>query len=393
MFDKIKLVEDELIEVRRALHRIPEIGDSLPKTKKFVCDYLDKTGVSYRCCDNCDAVIAEIEGVSEGKTIAFRGDMDALNIIEETNVPFRSEHEGRMHGCGHDAHTAILLIVAKILYENRDSFSGKVRLLFQTGEETGSGAKKLIECGGAEGLDAVFALHVGNLAGDELSCGDFAILPGYVSSGKMKFTIEIKGIGTHSAFPEKGIDPIIVAARILIGFDEVIKAVRETGAAAVLSVGSVHAGEDHNTIPETAILKGSLRAQDPDLRDYLAKKVEEISVQAASQVGATCNLDIKRGSDPVCNDEKMAKFASEAVASVSGESHVFTSLPRPLMASDDFANYAKRIPSVYFMLHTNNPQKGINEPNHSPRFDIDESVLIKGVSAYVAIAMSFGDLN
>ena len=382
-------IQKELIALRRALHAIPETGDALPRTKQFVCDYLEDIGISYRCCDNCDGVIAQIRGAEDGKTVAFRADMDALNVQEETDVPFRSEIPGKMHGCGHDAHTAILLMTAKLLFNLRDRLCGNVRFIFQTGEETGSGAKKMIAAGGVEGVDALFALHVGNLAGDELSAGDIAIVPGYASAGKIKFTIQIQGKGTHSAFPEKGIDPILVAANILLRFQETMNVDNMAGVAAVLSVGSVHAGEDHNTIPHTATLKGSVRAQDPNVRAFLGQKVKQIAKETAARVGASCDLDIKRGSESVYNDPELAAFAAKAVASSLGEKGVLTALARPLMASDDFANYGACVPSVYFILHTNNPEKGIVEPNHSPRFDLDESVLAKGVAAYMAIAMDF----
>ena len=384
-----KSIENELIEVRRALHNIPEIGDVLPKTKRYVCDYLDKIGVSYKTFSDFDGVIAEIKGSKEGKTVAFRADMDGIHGLEETGVSFKSQIEGNMHGCGHDAHTAILLLTAKLFSMHRSSFSGTVRFLFQTGEETGSGAKKMIAAGALDGVDALFALHVGNLAGDTLSAGDFAILPGFVSAGKIKFTITVKGKGAHSAFPEKAIDPIIVAAKILIGFKQIMENEVDKDTAAVLSVGSIHAGEDHNTIPETAVIRGSIRVQNPNFREFLAKRVAELSETMAEEAGAKCILDIKRGSESVFNNEEMARLASDAVVKTLGDNSVFTKLPRPLMASDDFANYAERIPSVYFMLHTNNIEKGIVEPNHSPRFDIDEDVLWRGVASYLAIGMKF----
>ena len=380
-----KALEGELIEIRRALHKIPEIGNELPRTKAFVCKYLDEIGVSYRETKGDDGIIADVCGTGEGKTVAFRADMDALHINEKTDVPFRSEIEGQMHGCGHDAHTAILLVTAKILNANKEKFSGKVRLIFQTGEETGSGAKIMLENNAISGVDSMFALHVGNLAGDTLSAGDFAILPGYVSSGKIKFAITVKGRGTHSAFPEKGIDPIIVAAKILVGFKELMENEIPKGTAAVLSVGSVHAGADHNTIPETATILGSFRTHDAAVGEFLTKRVTEISNKFAQEAGAKCVLDIKQGSRSVKNDEGAAAFAQEAVSFVLGKECVKTSLPRPLMASDDFSNYADRIPSVYFMLHTNNEEKGIVEANHNPYFNIDEDVLWRGVAAYLAI--------
>lgn len=381
-----KQKEEKLIKLRRVLHTVPEIGDALPQTKNIVCEYLDGIGVPYRCLSGCDGIIAEIKGGGEGKTIAFRADMDGLHINENTGLAFSSRIPGQMHGCGHDAHTAMLLIATELLWERRGFLNGSVRLLFQTGEETGSGAKHMIAEDALDGVDAICAIHVGNLAGDHLSSGDFAILPGFVSAGKIKFTITVKGKGTHSAFPEKGIDPIIIAAKILLGFKEITEKELPAGTAAVLSVGSVHAGEDHNTIPETAVLKGSVRAQDPLVREFIARRVREISESAAEEAGASCIVDAKKGSESVRNDEELAELAADAVESVFGADAVLRTLPRPLMASDDFANYAQKIPGVYFMLHTNNKEKGITEANHNPRFDLDEDVLCRGTAAYVAIA-------
>ena len=375
--------------MRRALHRIPEIGDALPRTRRFVCEYLEKLGLSPRVLAACDSVVAEIEGTGEGRTVAFRADMDALHLEEETDVPFRSEIEGQMHACGHDAHTAILLLAAKILCAHRDAFRGRVRLLFQSGEETGSGAKKMIAEGALDGVDAIYAIHVGNLAGDSLSSGDVAILSGAVSAGKNKFTITVHGKGTHSAFPERGVDPILIAARIVNGCEELIAREVAAGTAAVVSFGSLHAGEDHNTIPETAVIKGSIRCQSPEVRGFLGERVTEIATSIAAAYRAKCEVDLKIGSATVMNDAKAAALAADAVSAVLGREKVLTSLPSPLMGSDDFANYAQRIPAVYFMLHTNHAEKGITEANHSPRFDLDEAVLFEGVASYLAVALRF----
>lgn len=376
----------ELVELRRSLHKVPEIGDNLPLTKKIVCDYLDSIGIKYSLFKDFDGVVAEIKGDPSGKTIAFRADMDALHIEEQLPVSFKSKIVGQMHACGHDAHTAILLITARYLFEHKDTLKGTVKLIFQTGEETGTGAKKMIENGVIDGVDALFALHVGNLSGDALSAGEFAILPGFVSAGKTKFTITIKGKGTHSAFPEKGIDPITIASRIICGSEELVAREVPGGTAAVISFGSIIAGEDHNTIPETAIIKGGVRCQDPTLREYLVNRLEEISINTAKAYRAECVIELKRGSESISNDYTLASEVANAVMSAVGKDRVKTHLPKALMASDDFSLYSLRIPSVYFLLHTNNPQKGICEPNHSPRFDLDENTLLDGVVAYISIA-------
>lgn len=389
ILSEAKQIESELISIRRNLHRYPEFGDSLPKTKAIVCAYLDNLGIPYREVHGGDGVIAEIVGNPNGKAIAFRADMDGLKVQEETNVPFSSEIPGQMHACAHDAHTAILLLTAKILQRNKHLLNGTVRLLFQTGEETSTGAKQMLADGATYGVSNVFAIHAGSLAGDMLSAGDFAILGGYVSAGKTKFSIHVKGKGTHSAFPEKGNSSLLIAAKIVLAINEITGRELPLDTAAVLATTAIHAGADQNTIPENTLVLGSIRAQDPAVREFLAKRVTEITEEITKSAGATYTIDLVRSSRSVKNDEQAAATAADAVAAVLGTDCVKTQLPKPLMASDDFVFYAEQVPSVYFMLHTNNPDKGITEANHNPRFDVDEAVLYKGVAAYLAIALRF----
>jgi len=384
-----KAYEKELIELRRALHKVPEIGGALPKTRKIVCEYLDEIGVPYRLNPEDDGLVADIVGGREGKTIAFRADMDALHVQEETGLDFASEIPGQMHGCGHDAHTATLLIAAKILNENKEHFRGRVRLLFQSGEETGSGAKIMIGLGALEGVDAICAMHVGNLAGDDHRAGDLIVLPGPVTAGKDKFTFTVFGQGTHSAFPERGVDPILIGARIVNACEEISARELPAGTRAVISFGTFQAGEDHNTIPKTAVLKGSTRVQDDDIRDFIGGRLVAIGESIATAFRGQCRVEVKKGSRTVFNDEKLSLCVQDAVAKVLGEDAVVKKISSALMGSDDFANYSSKIPGVYFFLHTNNKEKNIVKTNHNPGFDVDEEVLWKGVVAYVATALNY----
>lgn len=381
--------EKKLIELRRKLHTVPEIGGELPRTKKIVCDFLDEINIPYTVNTSDDGIVAEIKGVGDGKIIAFRADMDGLHITEDNDLPFKSQIDGHMHGCGHDAHTAILLIAAEIINEHKDKLNGSVRLLFQSGEETGTGAKCMIESGALNNVDAICALHVGNLAGDEHNVGDLIILPGPVSAGKDKFTITVHGKSTHSAFPEKGVDPILIAARIVNACEELSARELPAGTASVLSFGSFQSGMDHNTIPNTAVLKGSIRAQDESVRNFIGERLKCIGGNIASAFRAYCDVEIKKGSQTIMNDIPLSEFVTKAVTEVVGETKVVTKTSSALMGSDDFANYAAKVPSVYFFLHTNNKEKNIIEANHNSSFDIDESVLWEGVAAYVAIAEKF----
>lgn len=389
IISECKKSEEELLQIRRELHKIPEIGNVLPKTRKYVCEQLDTIGITYRLNKGDDGVVAEIQGAKRGRTLAFRADMDALHIYEETDVPFRSNIAGQMHGCGHDAHTAILLSAAKILYAHRDKLNGTVRLIFQTGEETGTGAKQMLLEGALDGVDAICALHVGNLAGENLRAGDITVLSGPASAGKNKFTITVNGKGTHSAFPEQGVDPILIAARIVNGCEELAARELPAGTAAVLSFGSLQAGVDHNTIPESAVIKGSIRCQNEEMRAFLSERLKCVAENIAAAYRGSCQVEIKKGSSTVMNDNELADVVSHAISLTLGKDKVFTKASAALMGSDDFANYSEKIAGVYFFLHTNNSQKGIVVSNHNPRFDIDESVLWEGVAAYVAIANEY----
>ena len=389
ILESAKDINEKLISLRRRLHRCPEIGESLPETRKIVCEVLDSLGIEYRLNREDDGLIADIKGKKEGKTIAFRADMDALHVVEDTGLEYKSEIEGQMHGCGHDAHTAILLATAEILNERKDKLCGTVRLLFQSGEETGSGAKRMLAEGALEGVDAICSIHVGNLAGNERKTGDLVVLGGPVSAGKDKFTITVKGKGSHSAFPEKGVDPILIAARIVNACEELSARELPAGTAAVLSFGSFQAGLDHNTIPDTAVLKGSIRVQDVEIRNFLGERLKAICENIATAFRGECTVDLKRGSATVVNDEALSALAAEAIADVLGKESVVTKISSSLMGSDDFANYASQIPGLYFFLHTNNHEKGIVESNHNPKFDVDEDVLWKGVVANLAIAEKY----
>lgn len=383
-----KAKQEEVAALRRELHKVPEIGGELPKTREIVCSYLDKIGVAYKINEMDDGIIADIKCSDSGKILGFRADMDGLHITENTQLPYKSVIDGQMHGCGHDAHTAILLVAADIINKHKSEFNGTVRLIFQTGEETGTGAKNMISSGVLENLDAVCAVHVGNIAGDEFNTGDLIVLSGPVSAGKIKFTITVKGKGTHTAFPEKGVDPILIAARIANACEEIFAREIPIGTAAILSFGSFHAGIDHNTIPETAVLKGCIRAQDEKMRINIAQRMKDIAENISKAFRAECCVDIIMGSQTVMNDANLSELVADASTELFGE-EVVTKIDHPLMGSDDFANYASRIPGAYFILHTNNPQKNITAPNHNDRFDVDESVLWKGVAAYVGIAKKF----
>lgn len=386
ILSECRKLSDKLIMLRRELHRIPEYGTELPKTRAFIERELEKLGIPYRESSHDSGIIAEIKGELSGDTVIFRADTDALNVFEKTGVCYASEHEGQMHACGHDAHAAILLIAAEVINRHKSELHGTVRLVFQTAEEIGQGALNMISEGVLDGVSQAYALHVGNLAGDGFDAGSLVIAPGAVTAGKKKFTITVKGVSTHSAFPYKGVDSIAVAARIVSACDEILSREVPSGKVAILTFGSISGGKDHNTIPDRVEIKGSIRVQDTELRNFVAERMTKICKSTAEAFRAECDVDITDGSPTVFNDEATSKAAYEAVLGVVGDG-VYNSGKDAFLAADDFVRYSEKVPSVYFMLCTNNKEKGIDKPNHSEKFNVDEDVLYRGAAAFVAIAM------
>lgn len=389
LWQACKALEASIIETRRELHKWPEIGRELPRTRALICARLDQLGIPYTLNPADDGLYATIEGGFDGPMIAFRADVDALHIHENTGKPYTSQIPGQMHGCGHDAHGAMLLGAAEVLQANREQLHGKVRLLFESGEETGTGATDMIEAGGLEGVDALVGLHVGNLAGSDVPSGTFSAIPGPVSAGKDRVFLTVHGKACHGAFPQDGVDPIWVGSQIVAGFHNILARELPAGTAAVLTVGSFQSGEDHNSIPSKAEMKGSIRTQNPAIRNFIVERMHTMVDHISAAYRAKADLTVKKGSSPVMNDPALTALSAEAIGTIPGIPEVRTSTPYALMGSDDFAYYAARVPSSYIFLSTANPALGTDKPNHSPEFDIDESVLWLGAAAYVAIARRY----
>ncbi len=375
----------EVTELYRAFHRIPEYGDRLPKTKALVCSVLDEIGIVCTTFEGHDSIIAEIVGEKDGKARGYRADMDALHVNEDTGLSFSSEHEGYMHACGHDAHMAIALCAAKIIYENRDKLQGKVRFVFEAGEETSNGALHLLEENALDGLDEIYSLHVGTLAGRDVRSGQFVLLSGVASAGKDSFNIEIRGVGGHGAYPSEAVDPIRVAANVIIAIQSIVSMEIPSGNGAVITFGSINGGRDNNSIPDVVTLNGTVRTQNEKIRTYIKKRIEEIVTTIPKAFGAEGVCNIKRGSNPVMNNEVLAKYAADCISVSLGENRVIRNMSKALMGSDDFARLSERVPGVYFFLSTSNKEKHTDYPNHNAKFMVDESVFDDAVSAVVSV--------
>ena len=383
-----KLCENEqenIVAMRRELHKIPELGCDLPKTKAFVLRELDNLGISYVCSERDSSIVATIEGTGEGKTIAFRADMDALPIIEANHVDYISQHPGVMHGCGHDAHTAMLLATAKVLKKNTDKFCGRVKLFFQTAEEIARGAEIIISDGALKDVDGIFGLHIGSIMGKEIPSGKAVIVPGCVMASYDKFIISIEGKGCHGSTPEKGIDPINIASHVVINLQAVIARELAATKPAVLTFGKISAGDVYNVIPNNAVLEGTIRALDEEVRQFIAKRIELIAKDTAKTFGGDCQVEIIWGAPPVVNHGDMAKIAADAAVRAIGKDMVITEIEAPNMGGEDFACYLQQVPGAFFFLSSADEKKGTDVPHHNPKFNIDEDILYKGPAIFVSI--------
>ena len=255
VLEEVKKIEQEIIQWRRDLHKIPELNLYLPKTTKYVEEKLKEMGIEYKTLVNGNAVVGLIKGNSDGKTIGLRADMDALPIEEETGLEFSSTHKGCMHACGHDGHTAMLLGAAKILSENRDKFKGHIKLLFQPGEEYPGGALPMIEEGAMENpkVDAVIGLHEG-VIDERVSKGKIAYKDGCMMASMDRFLIKVKGKGCHGAYPQMGVDPIIIASEIILSLQKIASREINTNEPIIVSVCRINGGFSQNIIPIVSYL-------------------------------------------------------------------------------------------------------------------------------------------
>jgi len=370
-------IKDQIIEWRRDFHMHPELKYEEERTSRIVEEHLRQWG--YRIKRVGTGIIADI-GEGE-KTIALRADMDALPVQEENDVPYRSKVPGKMHACGHDAHTAMLLGAAKIISEHVEEFGGRVRLVFQPAEEGGNGAVKMIEGGALEGVNAIFGFHVWI----GLPSGVIGIRDGPFLAGAGIFSGRLLGKGGHGAAPHMSLDPVPALAELILAYQTIISRNLDPIETGVVSVTSVHAGTAFNVIPETAEFKGTFRFFKPEVGDMIKKRMDEIAAGVSRAHNLKYELNVEELTPPTINDKEMADFARE-VAEKYGFKYGDV---QPSMGAEDFSFYLQKVPGAFLALGIYNEEKGIVYPHHHPRFDVDEDVLHLGTAMEVALALEF----
>ena len=375
--------KEELTALRRKLHSEPELSFEEFKTTAFVCEYLDKLGISYRKTEPT-GVIAEINGAPDGKTVALRGDMDALPVQQlNTHVPYISKEEGKMHACGHDAHTSMLLIAAKALSEIKDQLPGNVRLLFQPAEEAAAGAKAMVAQGAMDGVDNVFGIHIwSQMPTHKVSC-----TPGPSFAAADIFKVKFKGRGGHGAIPEACIDAAIVASSFVVNVQTVISRTIDPQSPAVLTVGKMVVGTRFNVIAENAEIEGTVRTFHADTRNHIEKSITEYAESVAAIYGATAEVEYIRGTDAVDNDEESAKLVQQVAVESFGSEVIFNE--KPTMGGEDFSAFLTKAPGSFALVGSGNPEKDTEWAHHHGNFDIDEDALVTGAELYAQYAWAY----
>lgn len=402
-----------LRETRRMIHVQPELMFEEHNTSSIVHKHLTEAGVEYRPNVGGDgrslfmteeslkkagitpgpatggtgvlATVTGTRGNGPGKVVLLRADMDALPMDELNDVEYKSQVPGKMHACGHDLHTTVLMGVAELLERNKERFDGTVKLMFQPGEEGGGGALAMIEDGILDDppVDAAFALHVGV----EHPAGHVSLGAGARTAAADFFEIRVTGKGGHAAAPHRSVDTTLVAAHILVALQEIVSREIDPGETAVVTAGTINAGSATNIIPETASLTGTVRTYNEEVRDHIEQRMEEIASNVAAAFRASAETIYLRGYPAMYNDEEPVNLAREVCTELLGKENVHEA--KPAMAGEDFAYISARVPSCMFSLGVRNEERGIIYPPHHPRFDADEDAIAVGVRTMAGIALRF----
>ena len=385
--DAIEEMLPGVVADRRHLHQHPELGFQEIETSRFVVARLEDIGVEdLRTGIAKTGVTALIRGGrGPGKTVLLRADMDALPILEENEVEYRSVHPGVMHACGHDAHTAGLLGVARLLQDRSDEFGGTVKLLFQPAEEGPGGAQPMIEAGVLNDpkVDACFGLHVAQ----EVPVGMIELRAGPAMAASDRFAIKIKGQGGHGARPQSTIDPIAVGAQIVVALQTLVSRELDPVEAGVVTVGAFLAGEAFNVIPNTAELRGTVRTFTPENRELLSRRVQELAKGIGAAMRANVEVEYHHGYPPTVNDPAMTALVWEAATAVVGTDRVEEGAP--IMGAEDFSYFLEKVPGCFFFVGSKNEERGLIWGHHHPRFDIDEQTMAVGMEVLTETTLRY----
>lgn len=390
--DQLKSAIDELVPdmvaMRRDLHEHPELAFEEVRTSGIVAQRLRTLGLEVQAGVAKTGVVGLLRGGAGkpgAKTIAIRADMDALPIYELNEIEYRSTIDGKMHACGHDGHTSILLAVADILTKRRSELPGNVKFVFQPAEEVIGGAEPMVKEGAMQGVDGVIGLHLIS----DYPLGRVGVRSGTVFASADKLMLRVQGKGGHAAMPETTVDPIVISAHIITALQTLISRETSPFSPAVITIGRITAGTAFNIIPETAELQGTMRAYSHEHREKLVRRIGEVASGIALAMGGTCAVEVFDGCPPCINNPAMTEVVRKAAIEAVGEKDVDESEDVMTTGSDDMAYFLNTVPGCYFIVGAHNEDKGAKYPHHHPRFNIDEDALAVGVEVLSRAAMEF----
>ena len=391
LVEMLEARKDEMIEIRRYLHENPELSFEEENTAKYIADFYQGKDVQVETnVGNGYGIIVTIPGGKPGKTIGLRADFDALPITEEADVPFKSKNEGVMHACGHDAHTAYMLVLADCLIELKDELNGTIKIIHQHAEELPpGGAKSIVESGKLDDLDAIFGIHI--LPLDE--AGVVGYHSGYSFNGRSYFKLKIQGQGGHGSSPHKANDSIVAGAHFVTAVQTIVSRRINPMDVGVITIGSFDGKGTFNVIKDSIEIEGDIRYMSDETEEVIAREMKRFTDGIEVEFGVECALEYKPDYPPLYNDPGFTTFVAEALKAVDDKDIKEVKEYPPLAPSEDFAYYLEKIPGCYFFIGCT--PKGVKEPyfNHHPKFDIDEDAILVAAKAVGHVVCSYFEEN
>lgn len=371
------------ITMRRYFHANPELSEREFQTNAVIKLELDRMHIPWRPCGMKTGILATIIGAKPGKTILLRCDMDALEIQEETDLPYSSKKAGIMHACGHDCHIAMLLTAAHILNDLKDELCGTVKLAFQPAEEITTGALSMINDGALEGVDACFAIHVWS----DIDSGKVVCHAGPCMAAVGKFTACINGKSGHGGAPQLCVDPMVAAGAAIMNLQAIVSRELSPQDSACLTIGSIHGGTCYNTIADSVTFEGTTRTFNEDISNSFADRIERIVCNAAQVFRAEASVTYEKLTSPVVNNATVTEVVQKAAEKVMGADAIDSI--SPLSAGEDFCHFMKEVPGALALLGVRNDTCGAVWPQHSNKYCVDEDALLYGAMLYAQVALDF----
>ena len=385
----VEEIYDEMVKIRRKIHMNPELGDEEFETSATIKEFLKNNGIEYEEIINTGIVATIYNG--EGKTVATRADIDALPIFEENEVEYKSKINGKMHACGHDAHMTIQMGVAKILANNKDKWKGTVRFFFQPAEETNGGAERMIKARALKfkndknkKIDAFFALHMA----PEIELGKIGVKYGKAHATSAMITLNINGVSAHAALPHKGVDAILIGAKVLEFFQSIISRRIDPREEAVITVGSFKGGEAENVVCDKVDMLGTIRTMSKEIRTFIIETIKRDLPKFVESLGGKADIRIREGYAPVINNEEITKKVEQNIIDLYGKESLEI-IKEARMDVEDVSYFLNEINGCFFRLGTRNEEKGLIYDLHHPKFNIDEESLKIGIGLQLKNILEF----